>query len=188
MKGKNRYSLLAFAALALLLALQWFQGRQQPSALDQAPSADGVEILRDAFASHQSKIWVETEGVVSRLLPDDNKGSRHQRFILKVGPTLTVLVAHNIDLARRVPLRKGDAIRIRGRYEWNPRGGVLHWTHHDPRGRIKGGWIELKGKRYAFLGFRYRAGPVARNPYTSHDQEYPIHGARLFANSGVAKT
>ncbi|HIQ07513.1 MAG TPA: DUF3465 domain-containing protein, partial [Thiotrichaceae bacterium] len=41
-----------------------------------------------------------------------------------------------------------DRIKIRGRYEWNNRGGVLHWTHHDPKGRKEGGWIYHNNKFY----------------------------------------
>ena len=35
-------------------------------------------------------------------LPDDNKGTRHQRFILKLSSGQTLLVAHNIDLADKI--------------------------------------------------------------------------------------
>ncbi|MBM4117331.1 DUF3465 domain-containing protein [bacterium] len=41
----------------------------------------------------------------------------------------------------------GDALSARGEYEWNPEGGVLHWTHRDPEGRRPGGWIERAGRR-----------------------------------------
>ncbi|MGF1545901.1 MAG: DUF3465 domain-containing protein [Thiotrichales bacterium] len=109
---------------------------------------DGAEVLRQAFAQERSKLWMEVAGQVAKTLPDDNKGSRHQRFLLQVPGNETVLVAHNIDLADYVPLRKGDPIRIRGRYEWNEKGGVLHWTHHDPRGHIEGGWIRHAGTTY----------------------------------------
>jgi hypothetical protein len=58
------------------------------------------------------------------------------------------MVAHNIDLARRIPARAGDTLSLRGRYEWNERGGVIHWTHHDPQGREQGGWIRSDGILY----------------------------------------
>lgn len=87
-------------------------------------------------------------GEVARQLPDDNEGSRHQRFILELASGHSLLVSHNIDLAPRVPLSEGDRLTIRGRYEWNERGGVIHWTHHDPQGRRQGGWIEHQGRRY----------------------------------------
>jgi hypothetical protein len=81
-------------------------------------------------------------------LRDDLEGQRHQRFILRLPDGMTVLISHNIDLAPRVPAEKGDAVEVFGRYEWNKRGGVIHWTHRDPKGRREGGWIEHKGERY----------------------------------------
>jgi len=53
-----------------------------------------------------------------------------------------------VALAPRVPLRAGGAVTVRGEYEWNERGSVLHWTHHDPDGRHDPGWIEHAGERY----------------------------------------
>ena len=92
---------------------------------------------------------VRGSGTVTRVLSDDNDGSRHQRFIVEVSPGRTVLIAHNIDLAPRVQsIRAGDTVSFHGEYEWNDRGGVIHWTHHDPRGSHPGGWIEHNGRRY----------------------------------------
>ena len=68
--------------------------------------------------------------------------------IVDLGEGHTVLVSHNIDLAPYVDLDAGDRVVFRGRYEWNDRGGVVHWTHHDPRGRGPGGWITVDGKTY----------------------------------------
>ncbi|MGB5717249.1 MAG: DUF3465 domain-containing protein, partial [Gammaproteobacteria bacterium] len=93
-------------------------------------------------------VWLETGGRVIRVLKDDNEGSRHQRFILELADGHSVLIAHNIDLAERIPVRQGLSVILRGRYEWNDRGGVIHWTHHDPEGRESGGWIMVDGTRY----------------------------------------
>ena len=52
------------------------------------------------------------------MLPDDNDGSRHQRFILELGSGQHILVAHNIDLAPRAPvLKKGDDVAFFAEYE-----------------------------------------------------------------------
>jgi hypothetical protein len=86
---------------------------------------------------------------VSRLLADDLEGQRHQRFILEMASGQTVLVTHNTDIAPRVDgLQEGDRVRFKGEYVWNQKGGVVHWTHHDPDGRHAAGWLQHNGKTY----------------------------------------
>ena len=38
----------------------------------------------DAYRNHVSGVMVTAEGSVIRLLADDNDGSRHQRFIIRL--------------------------------------------------------------------------------------------------------
>jgi Protein of unknown function (DUF3465) len=91
----------------------------------------------------------ESEGTVARVLSDDNQGSRHQRFIVRLASGRTVLIAHNIDLAPRIEgLEAGDLIAFSGEFENNDRGGVVHWTHRDPSGRHVAGWIKYRGRVY----------------------------------------
>lgn len=117
------------------------QGQPQTA----ATSARIETLIRE----QRSNEIVTVTATVKRVLPDDNDGSRHQRFLLQLPSGNTVLVAHNIDLAPRVAgLAAGDTVTVRGEFEWNERGGVLHWTHHDPAGRHQGGWIELRGQRF----------------------------------------
>jgi hypothetical protein len=105
--------------------------------------------LKQAFESRQSDVQVQGVGTVIRLLVDDNKGSRHQKFILKLSNHQTLLVAHNIDLAPRISnLKTGDIVAFYGEYEWNNRGGIIHWTHRDPRNKHKHGWLKHNGQVY----------------------------------------
>lgn len=105
--------------------------------------------LIEAFKHKKSDIFVEGAGVVKKLLADDNKGSRHQKFLVSISPEQTLLFAHNIDLAPRLEnLQIGDALTFKGEYVYNPKGGVMHWTHHDPDGNQSGGWIKHNGKTY----------------------------------------
>ncbi|NND38388.1 MAG: DUF3465 domain-containing protein [Pseudomonadales bacterium] len=105
--------------------------------------------LRKAIDEQEFEVWLdELEFEVVKILRDDLEGSRHQRFLVSQADLPTLLVAHNIDLAPRVPLQEGDRVYVRGRYEWNNKGGVLHWTHHDPKGRRQGGWVRYQGKLY----------------------------------------
>jgi hypothetical protein len=126
-----------------------------PAVLSAPAAAPPVEAparrelsAREAFEGRRSGVWLRARGEVSRILRDDLEGGRHQRFILRLPDGLTVLVSHNIDLAPRVPAGRGDAVEVFGRYEWNKRGGVIHWTHRDPGGRGREGWIRHKGVTY----------------------------------------
>ncbi len=117
----------------------------------KAPVSEEVsnQVLIDAFKHKKSDIFVEGAGVVKKLLADDNKGSRHQKFLVSISPEQTLLFAHNIDLAPRVEdLQIGDALVFKGEYVYNPKGGVIHWTHRDPQTQQTIGWIKHNGKIY----------------------------------------
>jgi hypothetical protein len=47
-----------------------------------------------------------------------------------------------------VPLHAGETAIVKGQYETDATGGVIHWTHHDPEGRHVGGYIVVGGKTY----------------------------------------
>lgn len=100
------------------------------------------------FEKRDSETWVDAAGVVVRLIRDDDDGARHQRFVVDLRNGQTILVAHNIDIAARVPLALGDRVRFRGLYEWNDLGGLVHWTHHDPMGAETGGYIRHRDEEY----------------------------------------
>jgi hypothetical protein len=154
---RSRAALLAALLAVVVLAQRFWVGERAPNAPAESPAASerarggqrgAAGAVEAAFAARSAGVWVEAEGRVDRLLADDEKGSRHQRFILRLASGHTLLVAHNIDLAPRLPLAAGDPLAARGEYEWNREGGVLHWTHRDPEGRRPGGWIEHAGWRY----------------------------------------
>jgi hypothetical protein len=107
------------------------------------------KVLASLFSERKSSIQVQGAGVVTKLLPDDNDGNRHQRFIVRLASGQTLLIAHNIDQAARIEgLKPGDRVEFNGEYEWNHQGGVIHWTHRDPAGRHLPGWIRHKGRTY----------------------------------------
>jgi len=123
-----------------------------PSYLYRNSSAEvlGSKSVLDAFKNKQSNVIVENvAGTVEALLPDDTEGSQHQRFIIRIARNQTVLVVHNIDMAPKLTtLRKGDRVSVKGEYEWNERGGLIHWTHKDPRSNHEDGWIDFNNVRY----------------------------------------
>lgn len=121
-------------------------GSASPASPASSEAVPGEAALIAAHDARREGVWVESEARIYRVLPDDREGSRHQRFLVRLSNGLSVKISHNIDLASRVDAREGDVLRFRGRYEWNDLGGVVHWTHHDPRGG-PGGWLEFDGRR-----------------------------------------
>lgn len=137
---------------AMLLVGCYAQDDGAPAAIESARSGTAATTdarLATAFERREYGLQVRGHGTVDRVLSDDNDGSRHQRFILRLGSGQSLLVAHNIDLAPRVAgLAVGDTVEFLGEYEWNDRGGVIHWTHHDPDGSHVGGWLRHAGHTY----------------------------------------
>jgi hypothetical protein len=136
--------------IIILLAAYFGGARSKLDLLINASTetADNTELQR-AYQQRRSDVQVQGFGTVVKLLRDDLEGSRHQRFIVRIDNDQTILVAHNIDLADRLDtLKQGDKIEFYGEYEWNKKGGVLHWTHRDPQNRHQHGWLVHNGIKY----------------------------------------
>jgi hypothetical protein len=148
----KKYLLIAavfFAGYLIYTGCHSSAFHETPSPVSRQSTGKSDEILAKAFKNHASNIKVQGQGTVVRILPDDNSGKRHQRFIIRLASGQTLMIAHNIDIAQRISgLKEGDEVRFSGIYEWNDQGGVIHYTHRDPSGRHVGGWIEHTGKRY----------------------------------------
>lgn len=148
----------ALALLLLLGGLYFFQELdlgatpQGPGPTLDAPVPRGEDpdgAILAAYRERRSDVIVTGEGAVEKVLRDDNEGSRHQKFLLRLDSGHTLLISHNIDLAPRIPgLRRGDRVQFKGEYEWNERGGVVHWTHRDPAGRHPHGWLLHGARRF----------------------------------------
>jgi hypothetical protein len=114
-----------------------------------AQSLTDLAVLTEAFDHQYSNIQVKQTGTIIKILPDDTNGSRHQRFIVRLNSGQSMLIAHNIDLAPRVEgTKEGSTISFYGEYEWNSKGGAIHWTHHNPQGQHEHGWLIHDGRRY----------------------------------------
>lgn len=142
---------IAFALL-VTFALSACKESTEASELNLVPVQQLAEHLNtgieQAFVHKKSDVQVSGQGVVVKLLPDDNKGAQHQKFLVKINENQTLLFAHNIDLAAKVPLQVGDEVTFSGEYVYNPKGGIVHWTHLDPQGNHSAGWVMLHGKKY----------------------------------------
>jgi hypothetical protein len=147
---KNIILIIIVAAIAYGVSLQQESNpKSESSRTTQSGTRTKDSALQKAFKDKESDVQVTGQGTMIKILADDTKGSKHQRFILKLSSGQTLLIAHNIDLAPRINgLHKGDSVSFNGEYEWNAKGGVVHWTHHDPQDRHEDGWLKYNGKVY----------------------------------------
>jgi len=154
---KTQKNNLVIVAIIVVLITAYFGIDLKQNALNnsdlqdsaQQLSIDDQQKIMQAYQQQRSNIQAQSRGEVKAILADDNEGSRHQKMILKLENGLTVLIAHNIDLAPRIEgLKKGDIVEFYGEYEYSEKGGVIHWTHHDPRGKHIDGWLKYKRKVY----------------------------------------
>lgn len=139
--------------VSLLVLLLTYFGFIQPSdksgSQHNTATSTATITIAEAYQRQATNFKVTDSGKVVKVLRDDTKGSKHQRFILRLSSGHTLLIAHNIDLAPRVAgLQVGDSVEFKGVYEWNADGGVVHWTHHDPQKFHESGWLKHDGHVY----------------------------------------
>ena len=122
--------------------------KPESAAVAVSASMDAGPIV-EAYGAKRNLPMVQGSGIVTRVLKDDTKGLQHQKFLLKVSDNITILIAHNIDLAPRVAdIAEGDVVGFKGEYIYTTKGGTVHWTHKDPRGHHEGGWLRHNNQLY----------------------------------------
>lgn len=105
--------------------------------------------LIDAMRGRQTVRYLQAYGLtVIKTLPDDTIGNPHQKFLVRTSNNGAVLVVYNTGLCPRVPVQAGDVVSVAGEYIWNNSGGLMHWTHFDPRGGRQNGFVGLGNQFY----------------------------------------
>lgn len=131
---------------ALLLAIA-FAGVVGCSATEAPDDA----AVCSAYDGQRSGVEVVADGEVGRVLGvRPGREGAHEGFLLRLssGCRLTVRVETNTDFTGDIPLRQGDRVSVKGEYEYYERGGVIHWTHRDPRGHHANGYVDVHGTMY----------------------------------------
>lgn len=117
-------------------------GVPAPTVLDR-----GVATILAAFREQRSEVVVQCRGVVTAILPDDLDGARHQVWRVRIDPSHSVMVLHNIDIGQRVPVAESEPIEFRGRYEWSRDGGIVFGTARADSDELSG-WVRHQGACY----------------------------------------
>jgi hypothetical protein len=145
--------MLRSAGRLLLCALLAALAACAPSG-QSAGSDAGNAAVYQSWAQQRSKVEVTASGSVAKVLGTRRGPSGvHTGFLLHLrgseGRGLTVRVEDNVDLTGPIPIRAGDDVEVRGEYIYDPRGGLIHYTHRDPRGRRAGGYVRIGNRMYS---------------------------------------
>ncbi|GIL18850.1 MAG: hypothetical protein BroJett040_26010 [Oligoflexia bacterium] len=117
-------------------------GNQNQSGQEDGQFINAVNNRRDAY-------FIQGKGVVvSRILPDDNSGLRHQRWYVRLSNGKEMFAVYNMDITRRVPVQVGQKMNMGGEFKWTHQGPLLHWLHEDPRNKRPHGYVDVNGQRY----------------------------------------
>jgi hypothetical protein len=99
---------------------------------------------KQAFDQHLRDIFMIADGIIAEILPNDETGVPHQRFILLTPEPQTLLIVNNIEQGQPLDIRVGDKIHVEGTYVWNKYGGLIHETHLGVNKRQPDGLIAKK--------------------------------------------
>lgn len=90
-------------------------------------------------------MYIPDATVVRVLGERAGRSGEHEGFIVRAADR-TFKVEDNVDITGPIALRRGDTVSLLGQLECDDY--VIHWTHHDPRGRHPSGYVKVNGKLY----------------------------------------
>ncbi len=120
------------------------------SACATAQTPDDAAVC-GAYSAQRSAVEVVAQGTVTRIFGvQAGRSSPHEGFLFRLdsGCALVVRVEANTDFTGAIPLSIGESVLVKGEYEYSSLGGVVHWTHRDPRGRHENGYVDVGGTMY----------------------------------------
>ncbi|MFZ3229727.1 MAG: DUF3465 domain-containing protein [Pseudobdellovibrio sp.] len=132
---------------SLIFSISSFAGQTSVFSVKPNPVSDDAALIQ-AVTSHKQVSFVKAEGlVVSGLLKDDTNGSPHQKFNVKLTSGQVIMIVSNLDMCEKIPVQVGDVVGAGGQFiPTGKSGGLLHWTHKDPKKIRPDGFIELGGR------------------------------------------
>lgn len=121
-----------------------------PSQKEKTQMNPNAEIIEAIKKSAPLKYVVVKNARVIKILSDDKNGPLHQRWIMEIDSGITITVFHNVNIAERVPLSEGSFVTVAGELEYGDKwkDPIMHWTHDDPKGHRKAGYVIFNGETY----------------------------------------
>lgn len=127
--------------IASLLLITSFQSWAAPQEVVPGEVQDDSQIVQ-AVQAQKNAYYVEAGNLtVEALLKDDTNGLPHQKWVAKLSNGKKINIVYNLDMGVKVPLHVGDKFAVGGQFIWTPQGGLVHWTHEDPKQTRPDGYV-----------------------------------------------
>lgn len=116
------------------------------------PVPDSIAQAQAACAGGARHVEIRAFGVVTRVLGvRETRSGTHEGFWVRLGSKRNrhaqqFRVEDNTSISGFIPLHRGESLALQGQYACDD--SVIHWTHHDPSGRHRAGYITVGGKTY----------------------------------------
>jgi hypothetical protein len=104
-----------------------------------------------AFQQQLSGVEVIADGTVAQKLGTaQGPSGEHEGFSLRLrsGCALTLRVETNTAFTGPIPLRVGERVTVKGEFDYDTDGGVIHWTHRAMGSHHQSGYVEAGGRFY----------------------------------------
>lgn len=146
--------LIIILVLVLISQITFAGNKHKKKPIDVEPVANSQQIedseLVKVNTLQKRTRFVEAKNVkVIKILPDDNKGLPHQKFVVQLSDSRLITIVSNLKMCEKIPVEISDVISVGG--EYIPSGkfsGIIHWTHFDPSKKRPNGYIAMGDKLF----------------------------------------
>ncbi len=136
------------AALSLLVLFTFSWALSAPLIATPGEVHDDKSVI-SAINSRRNAYYVQAGNlVVSKILPTDTKGLPHEKWMATLSDGSSVMIVYNLEMGEEVRLKVGDVFSVGGQFIWTKKGGLIHWTHDDPRKTRPDGYVYFNGVVY----------------------------------------
>jgi hypothetical protein len=103
-----------------------------------------------ALRQQRSGVEVIADGTVAYVPTYAAPSGEHEGFFIRLrsGCAATLRVETNTAFTGPIPLRVGERVIVKGEFDYDADGGVIHWTHRAFGSHHASGYVEAGGRFY----------------------------------------
>lgn len=148
----RKQKIINLISLVLLALVFWNflkpKSMSQTAVIEEKPISSLTPFEKGLDCKCDQNFVVTPSLKVIKKLKDDNKGVRHQKWLLQNSNGQIILFVHNLELCKPLDIEKNDSVQLAGEFKWTEKGALVHWAHFDPKKKRPDGYVEFKGQKH----------------------------------------